>query len=302
MRTRLTTLLLAATLAAAVAVGSPPPAAAQESGGPCAVCGNNGPAATDDGFLSSVGSAIHQLNNGGSTSGGPPPCSEEDLTTPPGPGEDQPGPTHVGHYGYAPPLLGQEFHNEITNTSSPGTWWRLECVFEDGYQPPISQLVRLVFFPEITGANLARWAVDQALTRVPAPQPRMSPDNGEQLVNLTTYLWVDGIPDTSFPGETVSVPGITVTVEVSTGGVYWVMGDGTELSCGVGSPDSPECSHTYRRSSASEADQSFHGSASVRWTARYWVNGAGPYEVTDAVVRTTPFSVRVGEGQAIVTG
>ena len=133
----------------------------------------------------------------------------------------------------------------------------------------------------------------------------MSPEQPDQLVNLLTWLWVDGIPDTSFPGPSVSVPGITVTVEVSTGGSYWVMGDGAEFGCDMGTPyapgGTPTCSHTYTRSSAGQADQRFHGTASVRWTARYWVNGDGPYEVADAVVRQTPFTVRVAEGQAVVT-
>ncbi|MGH9137627.1 MAG: hypothetical protein ACRD0G_11355 [Acidimicrobiales bacterium] len=299
------TVLMSLAIAVATVGALPAPAGAQEQPpAVCSTCPNNGrPAATPEGYYTSVGAALHALNNGGSTSGGPPPCSEEDLVTPPNDGNDTPD--HVGHLAYEEPLLSQEFHRSMNENNSPGTYWRRICVFEDGFAPPVSGLISVDFFEEITGANLARYAVDSALARVPAPEVRMSPP-GRQLVNVETWLWVDGIATTSFDAPPVSVPGITVTVRVSAGGVYWVMGDGAEFGCdgtGVayGEAAAPTCSHTYSRSSVDQPDLAYHGSASVRWTAEYWVNGAGPYTVDDAVVRSTPFTVGVAEAQALVT-
>ena len=301
MHTRLIALCCTAVLGLGALAAAAPPATAQaRPGGACARC-TVSPTATGDGFASSVRAQVNQLNNGGSSSGGPARCSEEDAFV----ADDDTEVQRPGYYAYEPPLNEQGVFRNIDGNTAPGTYWRLICVYDDGSGNDLNELVSIDFFPLINPQNLARLAVDEALTQVPAPQPRMSPDQPDQLVNLLTWLWVDGIPATSFPGPSVSVPGYTVTVEVTTGGSYWVMGDGAAFGCDMGTPytpgGTPTCSHTYTRSTATQPDQLFHGSASVRWTARYWVNGAGPYEVTDAVVRTTPFTVRVSEGQAVVT-
>lgn len=187
-----------------------------------------------------------------------------------------------------------------------GTYWRLVCRFDDGFVP-VDDLVRVDFFSLINPQNLARLAVAEALTRVPSVRIGMNPA-GDQLVNFLTWLWVDGSSTETIVAPPLSVPGITVSVTVRTGGVYWRMGDDAEFFCpGRGTPygsaAEPSCSHTYLQSSALEPDERFDGSATVTWLAEYTVNGQGPYQVDDAVVRQTPFSVRVVEGQAvIVTG
>jgi hypothetical protein len=291
----LTSLVAALVVVAPGGAGADPP-------GTCVVCADSTPPTpTSEGFYTSVRSQINRLNNGGSDSGGPPPCTEEDLFADP---DKNGNPQHHGHYEYVPPINDQSVFRDIEGNTAPGTYWRLICRFDDGYAP-FDDLVSIDFFDAINPQNLARVAVADALTRVPAPTVHMNP-NGEQLVNFLTWLWVDGASTQSFTAPAVSVPGVSVVVTVSTGGVYWRMGDGTEFPCtGPGTPyhagGSPSCSHTYRESSARQPGAEYHGVASITWTATYTVNGSGPYQVTDAVVRETPFSVRVAEGQAVVT-
>ncbi|MGH9118036.1 MAG: hypothetical protein ACRD0A_09225 [Acidimicrobiales bacterium] len=212
-------------------------------------------------------------------------------------------PDHVGHLAYEPPDASQDVLRSIGSNTAPGMYFRLSCFFDNGFVPGYPG-VQIDFFSLINPQNLARLAVAEALTRVPPVQVGMNPV-GDQLVNLETWLWVEGGSTQTIVAPPLSVPGITVNVTVSTGGVYWRMGDGAEFFCqGSGTPygaaAGPSCSHTYLESSATRPAERFQGSATVTWLAEYTVNGDGPFQVEDAVVRETPFSVRVAEGQAVI--
>ncbi|MGH9117609.1 MAG: hypothetical protein ACRD0A_06940 [Acidimicrobiales bacterium] len=287
--------------AAAVGIDLPAPAAAQTVGGDssCTWCTWTPPSPTEEGFHTGVRSQVNRLNNGGAVSGGPPPCSEEDLFF----GERDGVADHVGHMAYEPPDASQDILRGISENTAPGMHFRLSCFVDDGFVPPYPG-ISIDFFPEINPQNLARLAVAEALTGVPSPRVGMNPV-GDQLVNLETWLWVDGAATETIIAPPLSVPGITVAVTVSTGGVYWRMGDGAEFFCpGRGTPYGtaavPSCSHTYEPSSATAPGDRYEGSATVTWLASYTVNGQGPFRVDDAVVRQTPFSVRVTEAQAVV--
>jgi hypothetical protein len=143
---------------------------------------------------------------------------------------------------------------------------------------------------------------------LPAPAPRMSPA-GDQIVNLPSWLWVDGPwePKTS----TVAVPGVSVTVTAVPVSVVWSMGDGTEVTCaGPGTPYEPSrpdadqltsCSHTYTRSSAEQPGDHYTVTVSVRWSASWAVVGAPGGGDLGTITRATSFPVRVGEVQALNT-
>ncbi|WP_460407315.1 hypothetical protein [Actinophytocola sediminis] len=89
--------------------------------------------------------------------------------------------------------------------------------------------------------------------------------------------------------------------------VSWSMGDehtvictgpGTRYNSGVDAgSSSPDCGHTYRRSSAAEPDHSFVVTATVRWSVD-WA-GAGESGSFADLTTTATTRVRVAESQAL---
>jgi hypothetical protein len=98
-------------------------------------------------------------------------------------------------------------------------------------------------------------------------------------------------------------------VAISTSG-SWSMGDGTTATCaGPGTPfptggdpasSSPDCGHTYHRSSATAPDQQFPASATVHWTVTW--SGAGAGGTFPDMTTSANASFRVAEAQALGTG
>ncbi len=142
---------------------------------------------------------------------------------------------------------------------------------------------------------------------LPFPEPHLSPA-GDQIVNLPSWLWVGGWePERS----SVSVPGITVTVTAHPESVVWSMGDGTTVVCnGPGTPydpnrpeseQTPTCTHTFRRSSASQPGLTYPLAVTVRWRASWDVSGFPGGGALGTIDRTTTLAVRVGEVQSINT-
>jgi hypothetical protein len=142
---------------------------------------------------------------------------------------------------------------------------------------------------------------------LPFPVPHTSP-TGEQLVNVPTWLWIDGQSWHALR-STASVPGVSVTVIAEPFDSVWSMGDGSQVTCaGTGTPFDParsnpaaesSCSHTYRHSSAGEIDQQFHGSVTVQWRATWSVTGAPGGGNLDSLFRTTSFAESVSEVEAL---
>ena len=120
-------------------------------------------------------------------------------------------------------------------------------------------------------------------------------------MNLDTWLSVDNIPAGTLTSPPITVPGITVIVQATAGGVEWTMGDGTApFTCaGVGAEGVRSCWHYYRRSSAGQAGGQFHGNARIVWLGTYTINGA-PAGVEIPVPRDAPFAIQVAEGQAVI--
>jgi len=193
-----------------------------------------------------------------------------------------------------------------------GAWYTYQCSgpgFRDGlYRAP-------VWIPDgqVPGAaplpspeELAQQARSQL--RLPAPRIVSNPA-GTKLVNLSTWLWLDR-GSWGAQSATAAVPGASVTATATPTSVSGSMGDGTELTCtGPGTPypaggdpqaASPDCGHTYHRSSASAPGQAFPASATVHWTVTWSGMGAGgtfPDMTTSASA-----SFRVAEAQALGTG
>lgn len=138
-------------------------------------------------------------------------------------------------------------------------------------------------------------AVEIGITPPPGP-------DSYTLLGLPTWLWVaDPTPNTWGPiSRTASSDGVSVTATARVDKVVWDMGDGTQLSCGKGTPyhvafdddPSPTCGHTYR------GPGTFPVTATSYWEVDW--SGAGQSgTITFTLSRDT--SVTVREAFALVT-
>jgi hypothetical protein len=137
---------------------------------------------------------------------------------------------------------------------------------------------------------------------------QMNPAEGQdQMVNLPVWLWLDNWEPVS---TSATLRGVTVTVTATPSSVTWDMGDGeAPVVCGPGRAydrDRPEreqstdCSYSYTRSSFGQQDERFHGSATVDW-AIVWTSNAGTTGTLADIHTSRPFTMRVTEGEAVVT-
>ena len=192
---------------------------------------------------------------------------------------------------------------------SGGAWYVYRCtgngVADAIFRPP-------VFIPDAPTAPgpvlpdpaaLARAAYDQL--RLPSPVIRLSP-TGRQLVNLPTWLWLDST-GWGASSATAAVPGESVTAIATPTGVTWSLGDGSTMTCaGPGTPyvlgmnpavGSPDCGHTYRRSSAGQPGSAYAVTATVHWSVT-WA-GAGQAGIFAGLTTTATATVPVAESQAL---
>ena len=144
-------------------------------------------------------------------------------------------------------------------------------------------------------------------TPLPLPGVRTSPaPENDQLVNLPTWLWVDNWnPQTASATEA----GLTVMVTARPKSVTWEMGDGSSVVCGPGRAWNPrlreedqssDCTHTYTKSSAREPGLRYRATATMSWDVG-WTATNGDSGALGTASRTTEFTMRVAEGQALVT-
>jgi hypothetical protein len=106
------------------------------------------------------------------------------------------------------------------------------------------------------------------------------------------------------------VAGVSVTAVATPTSVSWSMGDGSTVTCtGAGTPfqpgtdpkaPSPDCGHTYRTSSASQASQAFPVTATVHWTVTW--SGAGQGGTFPDMTTTGNAAFLVAEAQALNNG
>lgn len=207
-----------------------------------------------------------------------------------------PGPAggeHQGNCGYRP----SEFRPSTgaAGVVLPSAWYEGVCSATGVIQTPVE-------LPALSAEVVAGLARDQL--GLPEPSIAMSPD-ADQLVNLPTWLRVASGWETR--SSTASVPGVSVTATASPVSVSWSMGDGHTVTCtGPGTAynrgldarsSSPDCGHTYRRSSAGEPDHTFVVTVTVSWKVDW--SGAGESGSFAGLATTATTRVRVAESQAL---
>jgi len=145
---------------------------------------------------------------------------------------------------------------------------------------------------------------------LPPPAIASSPPPGvPQLVDLPVWLWVN--PAIWAPrSATAAVPGERVTVTAAPVALTWRMGDGSVVIChGPGTPytsryraasPSPDCGHTYRRSSAGQAGGAYHVTAAITWNIT-WQAAGGTGGALPPLFSTAAAAFRVAESQAVNT-
>ncbi|RPF21472.1 hypothetical protein EDD34_2101 [Myceligenerans xiligouense] len=162
--------------------------------------------------------------------------------------------------------------------------------------------------PPPTPGEVARQAVAQmnlAAIRIGiAPTPPAT-----AVVGVPVWLWVADPDTTTFGPTTASatVRGVTVTATARVDQVRWGLGDGTTLSCGVGTPyvpeyggaPSPDCGHIFTRESGSEPGGAYTVTATTTWVVEWAGAGQTGTITVDPLVAQT--RIVVAEGQVLVS-
>jgi hypothetical protein len=139
-----------------------------------------------------------------------------------------------------------------------------------------------------------------------APEP--GPDS-IGLVGMPVWMWAQNPNEHTLGPITASASagGITITATAKVLQITWDMGDGTEVVCDTagtpykpsyGRKDSPDCGHTYTKSSAHETDDAYTVMATSSWVITW--SGAGQTGTIrlDGLNRST--QIRIGEAQVLV--
>lgn len=193
----------------------------------------------------------------------------------------------------------------VPQPEGPGGWFRLLCSADGkdtANRPPVWIPAGQQAEPSLTPEQVAMMAKNRL--RLPAPSIAVNPA-GEQLVHLPTWLWLrDGWRTTS---ASASVPGITVTAVAEPATATWSTGDGSVVQCsGPGTAftaghdpkaASPDCGHTYRRSSTRLPSEAYTATVTVQWNV-HW-SGAGQSGAFPGLTTTASTTLRVTESQAL---
>jgi len=143
---------------------------------------------------------------------------------------------------------------------------------------------------------------------LPLPVIRSSPAPGSlQLTRLPTWLWIS--PAMWAPrSKTADVPGESVTATATPVSVTWNMGDGSAVICkGPGIPytsvyspssPSPDCGHTYSRSSAGQPGGAYHVTATITWDIT-WAGTGGAGGALPPLRTVAAAAFQVAESQAV---
>jgi hypothetical protein len=145
---------------------------------------------------------------------------------------------------------------------------------------------------------------------LPRPVILSSPPPGAlQLVALPLWLWVARAVWAP-RSQTATVPGEQVTATATPVSLTWHMGDGAIVVChGPGTPytsryspaaASPDCGHTYTRSSAGQPGGAYHVTVTITW-AITWHTATGAGGSLPPLFSTARAALRVGESQAVNT-
>jgi hypothetical protein len=161
-----------------------------------------------------------------------------------------------------------------------------------------------------TPREVAQVAIEQM--RLKAIDIGIAPEPGPDsigLVGMPVWMWAKAPNDQTFGPitESASAGGITITATAKVLHVTWNMGDGTEVVCDtVGTPytpsygrrDSPDCGHTYQKSSAHETDDAYTVTATSSWVITW--SGAGQTGTIRLNGLNRSTQIRIGEAQVLV--
>lgn len=158
-------------------------------------------------------------------------------------------------------------------------------------------------------AVLAQQAVDAMQLRAIeiGIVPEAAPDS-MGLVGLPTWMWVNQPTENTYGpiSRTVAAGGVSVTATAEVRNVVWSMGDGSSVTCtapgtpyadSYGRQSSPDCGHTFTRTSAGQPGGAYTVAATSSWTIA-WAGG-GQTGTIDNIFFTQEALVQVGELQVI---
>ena len=202
------------------------------------------------------------------------------------------------------PVLGQA-------PGQGGAWYVYRCTGE-GERDALYRAPVWIPDGDVPGAGAVpspAQLAEQARAQLRLPQPAMvAARRTRSWWESRPWLWLDRTmwrPRSA----TASVPAVAVTATATPTTVSWSTGDGVTVSCaGPGTPfsagadprsTSPDCGHTYQRSSAAMLAERFPVTVTVSWRIT-WA-GAGAAGVFPDMTTTVTAALRVAEAQALGT-
>ncbi len=204
----------------------------------------------------------------------------------------------------------------------PGSpFW--EGTYQDGgavyvCTQPQTNTVTLIWFanppPPSGGGPTPRQVAELAIEQMDlrAIDIGITPEPGEDsigIVGMPVWMWAAN-PDEHTVGpitESASAGGITVTATATLHKITWDMGDGTEVTCtgagtaykpSYGRAKSPDCGHTYEKSSSKKPDGKYTVTATSDWVITW--EGAGQTGTIRLNGLTRSTAISVGEAQVLV--
>lgn len=161
-----------------------------------------------------------------------------------------------------------------------------------------------------TPREVAQTAVDQM--NLQAIDIGIVPEPGAGnvgIVGMPVWMWVQDPTSRTYGPVTASASagGITITATARVHKITWQMGDGTTVVCrnagkpyksSFGNQKSPDCGHTYLRSSANKPGGMFTVTATSDWIVTWAGAGQTGTIRMDGLTRTA--AVTVGEAQVLV--
>ncbi len=193
-------------------------------------------------------------------------------------------------------------------------------LFEWPYEPPFDGGI---YFVRVCGGVRSGWRwvpspsalasyANATTLELPRVRPATAPGvRDEHVVGVPVWLWIDG-SEWSMQLREFTVDGVKISIAATPRHVEWDMGDGHTVVCdGPGVPfdrarsvseQHTDCSYTYQRANLpGRADRRFHVVARVVWWVAWSASDGAFADLGDAVMEQ-PFTVRVVEGQALLTG
>lgn len=193
---------------------------------------------------------------------------------------------------------------------TPGQWVDPVCAGPGTIDPmPVVWVTTAAGQPVAAAVNPAVLA-QQAVSQLPLPRPSIEmapPPDRDQLVNVSSWLWVDRAAWRSLSATAAAGP-VSATATAAPAEVVWSMGDGHSVTCdGPGVPyDSSDpnattyCSYTWTSSSAGQPGGVYRVSVTVYYRASWSATGApGGGSLGLVAGPSSTVAVAVAESQAI---